>query len=120
MTNGQGKGKELTQQNQIIKGLSANKGIARGVVRIITDPHKYSHFDQGDILVAENINPNYLHLMHKCAAIITDKGGILSLAAIIARELKKPCIIGTKNASKILHDGDEVEVNAERGEIRII
>ena len=62
--------------------------------------------------------PEYLPLMEKAAAFITDAGGVLSHAAIVAREMKKPCIIGTKIATKILKDGDLVEVDAERGTIR--
>lgn len=64
--------------------------------------------------------PEYIHLAKKSAGIITDAGGILSHAAITARELKKPCIIGTKNATQILKDGDLVEVDAENGVVKIL
>ena len=56
----------------------------------------------------------------KAGAIVTDEGGIVSHAAITAREMKKPCIIGTKIATQVLHDGDLVEVDAEKGIVRII
>lgn len=56
----------------------------------------------------------------KAAAIITDEGGLLSHAAIISREFKKPCIIGTKIATKVLKDGQKIEVDANKGIIRII
>jgi pyruvate,water dikinase len=58
--------------------------------------------------------------MNKASAFITDEGGITCHAAIVARELNKPCIIGTKIATKVLKDGDMVEVDAERGVVRII
>jgi pyruvate,water dikinase len=58
--------------------------------------------------------------MKRASAFITDEGGITCHAAIVARELKKPCIIGTKIATQVLKDGDEVEVDAERGIVRII
>ena len=58
--------------------------------------------------------------MKKAAAIITDKGGVLSHAAIVAREMKKPCIIGTKVATEVLHDGDLVEVDADNGIVKIL
>ncbi|MDO8581302.1 MAG: PEP-utilizing enzyme, partial [bacterium] len=62
--------------------------------------------------------PEFLSLMVKAGAIVTDAGGILSHAAITARELKKPCVIGTKIATKVFKDGDRVEVDAERGIIK--
>ncbi|MFA6445786.1 MAG: PEP-utilizing enzyme [Candidatus Paceibacterota bacterium] len=64
--------------------------------------------------------PDFLSLMNKASAFITDEGGITCHAAIVARELNKPCIIGTKIATKVLKDGDMVEVDAERGVVRII
>lgn len=63
---------------------------------------------------------DYLPLVKKCSAIITDAGGILSHAAIIARELSKPCVIGTSNATNIIKDGSTVEVDAVNGVVRIL
>ena len=64
--------------------------------------------------------PNYIAAMEKAAAFVTDEGGILCHAAIIAREMKKPCVIGTKIATQTLKNGDEVEVNANVGMVKII
>ncbi len=64
--------------------------------------------------------PSYLSVMKKAAAFVTDEGGILCHAAIVARELKKPCVTGTKIATKVLKDGDRIEVDADRGIIRIL
>ena len=64
--------------------------------------------------------PEYLPAMEKAAAFVTDEGGILCHAAIVARELKKPCIVGTQYATKIFKDGDLVEVDAEKGVVRKI
>ena len=72
----------------------------------------------GDVLVTNMTTPNYLVAMKKAVAFITDEGGITCHAAIIAREMKKPCIIGTKNATKVLKDGDLVEVDANKGIVR--
>ena len=58
--------------------------------------------------------------MHRAAAFVTDEGGITSHAAIVAREMKKPCVVGTKNATRILGDGDMVEVDADSGIVKII
>lgn len=65
-------------------------------------------------------SPWYLPAMKKATAIVTDEGGITCHAAIVSRELKKPCIIGTKIATKVLKDGDLVEVDANKGIVRII
>jgi pyruvate,water dikinase len=63
-------------------------------------------------------NPDFLPIMEKASAIITDAGGMLCHAAIVARELKKPTIIGTSNATKVLKDGDLVEVDADSGSVK--
>jgi len=64
--------------------------------------------------------PEFVPLMKKAAAIITDEGGITSHAAIISREMNIPCIIGTKIATKIFKDGDLVEVDADKGIVKIL
>ena len=79
-----------------------------------------NNFEIGDVLVSKMTTPMYIPLMQKAVAIITDDGGILSHAAITARELGKPCIVGTKVATQVLHDGDTVVVDAERGVVRIV
>jgi len=103
---------------KIIKGISAYQGKVTGKVKIVHNPNKAEGFNQGDILVAGMTRPDYLPLMKKAAAFITDGGGILCHAAIVARELRKPCVIGTKIATKVLKDGDVVEVDANKGIVR--
>ncbi len=103
-----------------LQGTVAYKGKVQGVVRIIADPKNYKEFNRGDILVTGMTRPEYLQLMEMSGGFITDAGGLLSHAAIVARELKKPCIIGTKIATKVLKDGDMVEVDAERGVVTIL
>ena len=66
------------------------------------------------------IKPDYLSAMKKAVAFVTDEGGITCHAAIVARELNRPCIIGTKIATKVLKDGDEVEVDADNGVVKIL
>ena len=73
---------------------------------------------KGDILVASMTMPQYIPAMEKAAGFITDEGGITCHAAIIARELDVPCIVGTKNATKLLKDGDKVELDAIKGIIK--
>ncbi|MES2135196.1 MAG: PEP/pyruvate-binding domain-containing protein [Patescibacteria group bacterium] len=100
-----------------LKGLSVFKGVVRGHVRVVLDPNE-TDFADGEILVTGMTRPDFLPLMQKAAAFVTDSGGLLSHAAITARELKKPCIVGTNIATKILKNGDMVEVDAGKGVIR--
>lgn len=113
---------ELTDvaEDWSIRWSCAYPGKLQWIVRIIHDPTADNVFHQGDILVTGMTRPEYIHLAKKSAGIITDAGGILSHAAITARELKIPCIIGTKNATQILKDGDIVEVDAENGIVNIL
>ncbi len=105
---------------QQIKGMPAFKGLVRGRVKVVLDPMNPGIFEEGDILVTGMTRPEYLPLMQKSGGFITDAGGLLSHAAIVARELKKPCVIGTEVATKVLKDGDLVEVDAERGIVKIL
>lgn len=101
-------------------GACAYPGTARGIVKRVDDEQEAMKFNQGDIIVSTSTTPKLVAIMKKAAAIITDSGGITSHAAIVARELKVPCIIGTKIATRVLKDGDEVEVDADRGVVKKI
>lgn len=103
-----------------IIGSPAYPGIVRGIVKKIIIKSDINSFKQGNILVAETTYPDHVPAMRKAAAFITDEGGITCHAAITAREFKKPCIVGTKIATQVLHDGDKVEVDADRGIIKVI
>lgn len=108
------------QQTVTIKGFVAEMGKVQGTVRIVNTFHDIKKVLKGEILVANTTHPNYLPAMQKAAAFVTNEGGVISHAAIVARELKKPCIVGTKIATKVLHDGDLVEVDANEGVVRIL
>ena len=73
-----------------------------------------------DILVSISTQPDLVPAMKKAAAFVTDQGGVTSHAAIVAREMRKPCVIATKIATKALHDGDIVEVDADKGLVKVI
>lgn len=109
-----------TTSVQEIKGQVAYSGIVTGRVKIIKSYHDVKRFVAGEVLVAVTTHPNYLPAMHQAVAFVTDEGGIISHAAIVSRELKKPCIVGTKIATKLLRDGDLVEVDANKGVVRKI
>lgn len=101
-------------------GETAFKGLVIGQVKIVHLISELDKINQGDVLVSPMTTPMFVSAMKRAAGIITDEGGILSHAAIIARELKKPCIIGTKIATKVLRDGDLVEVDADKGIVKIL
>ena len=108
-------------------GQVPSKGVARGKVVIapmMTNTIKIKEvialMKRGDILVAESTTPELMSLCNLASAIVTNQGGMLSHAAVVSRELKIPCIIDTKNATEVLKDGDVVEVDANRGEVKII
>jgi len=103
-----------------LKGFSAYKGVVSGRVRLIKNKEDLKSLQDGEILVSHHTSPDYLLAMKKSIAFVTDEGGVTSHAAIIARELKIPCITATVNASSILKTGDEVEVDADNGVVRIL
>jgi phosphohistidine swiveling domain-containing protein len=103
-----------------IKGIVASTGKVKGVVKIVEKVGEISKVEKGEILVARMTRPDYIAGIKKAAAIITDEGGITCHAAIVSREMKIPCIIGAKIATKILKDGDLVEVDANKGIVKIL
>lgn len=110
----------VEKRTEEIKGTVACKGKATGPVKVVLTDADFKNFKEGDILVATWTEPKYTSIMKLAAAIITDEGGLTSHAAIVSRELKIPCVIGTKIATKVLKDGDMIEVDAEKGIVRIL
>jgi phosphohistidine swiveling domain-containing protein len=112
--------KESNFRMKAIRGNKAYRGLVKGVVRIVRGRKDFKKIKKGDILTAVVVMPYFLQVIKKAGAIITNEGGLLSHASIMARELNKPCIIGTKIATQVLRDGDLVEVDAEKGVVRIL
>ncbi len=108
-----------------IKGHVANTGKAKGNAWVISPSvshqlEKARQMKPGDILVAAMTRPQFIEAISKSAAIVTDEGGVTCHAAIVSRELNKPCIIGTHIATKVIKDGDEIEVDTNTGVVKII
>lgn len=105
-----------------VKGIPASLGKATGKVRVVmsSDFTKYNSIEDGEVLVSDTTNPDMTPVMKKVSAIITDMGGVTSHAAIVTRELEIPCIVGTRNATKILKDGMKVEVDAFNGTVKVV
>lgn len=108
---------EQTIESEVteIRGMIACPGKVRGEVVVINQETEFHKMKEGAVLVAAMTRPEYVSLMRKAKAIITDEGGITSHAAVVSRELKIPCIIGTQVATRKLKDGDKVFVNADHG-----
>lgn len=111
---------EIPEDIRELKGSVAYKGRLRGTVRITLTQQDAKRVQKGDILVASMTTTELLSAMKRAGAFVTDEGGVTSHAAIMAREFKKPCIVGTQVATRVLKDGDFVEVDAERGIVTIL
>ena len=111
---------EPSKTKKALTGTPASVGKAQGKVNVVLNVSQILKFQEGNILVAPFTNVNYLPVMRKAKAILTETGGLTSHAAIVARELKKPCIVGIKDLIAVLKDGDMVEVDAGKGIVRVI
>lgn len=109
---------EVISEKNSLKGAVAFKGIVRGKARIVRGVSDIAKVCKGDILVTQMTFPSFISAMHKASAFVTDEGGITCHAAIVAREMRKPCITGTKHATKMFKDGDYIEVDANKGIVR--
>lgn len=103
----------------LLTGQPASKGSATGKVRVVTAKalDAGAAIAAGEVLVCDITTPDYVPLIQKAAAVVTDRGGILSHAAIVCRELGKPCIAGTGNGTKVLKNGQCVTVDARAGSV---
>lgn len=103
----------------LVSGQIGSPGQATGRVHVVNDPADAT-FQPGEILVCRMTTPDYLPLMQRSAAIVTDLGGILSHAAIVARELGKPCLTATRTATTTLKTGQTVTVDADAGVVQLL
>ncbi|MGN6261618.1 MAG: phosphoenolpyruvate synthase [Ralstonia sp.] len=100
---------------KILSGVSIGEAVAAGKVCIIESPRDMERFVDGAILVTKTTDPDWVPVMRRAAAIITDQGGRTSHAAIVSRELGLPAIVGAGNATHLLHDEQEVTVSCAEG-----
>lgn len=103
-----------------LRGTAAFPGKIQGRVRIVRTNADMKEFQDNEIIVSPMTMPSYLPIMKRALAFVTNEGGTLCHAAIVARELKKPCVIGTKHATHVFKDGEIIEVDAEAGLVRKI
>jgi pyruvate,water dikinase len=102
----------------LVSGLGASPGVGVGRVRILRDPSEGDNLHLGEVLVAPMTNPDWVPVMRRAAALVTDGGGMTSHAAIVSRELGLPAIVGARTATTVLHDGQRVTVDGTAGVVR--
>jgi pyruvate,water dikinase len=99
----------------LVSGLGASPGVASGPVRLLERADQGHDFPGGGVLVARMTSPDWVPIMRKAAALVTDGGGMTCHAAIVSRELGVPCVVGTRDATRLLRDGEVVTVDGGRG-----
>ena len=109
--------KSNVKSEVILQGDPASPGMASGPVKILSSPKEIHKVMAGDVLVAEMTNPDYVPAMRKAVAILTERGGRTSHAAIVSRELGIPAVVGAKGAKKLVKDGMVITVNGSTGEV---
>jgi pyruvate,water dikinase len=112
-------GKRGEELKVAVKGLAAGKrGYGVGVAKVVLTPDEATKtMQKGNILVTDMTNPDFVPFMKIASAIVTDKGGITSHAAIVSRELSIPCVVGTENATQVMKTGREYTVDSRNGVI---
>lgn len=111
---------EKIEKTQNINGLGASRGKIKGRVRLLEDASKIDEFKKGEILVTYMTTMEFTPFFRKAAAVITDEGGMSCHAAIVSREFKLPCVVGTQIATRALQTGDFVEVDGGEGIVKVI
>ncbi len=104
-----------TEEEPIVKGIAIGEKIGDGKAHVIKDVENISEFEEGEVLVTKMTDPDWVPIMRKASAIVTDEGGKTAHAAIISRELGIPCIVGSENATEVLETGQEVTVDCTQG-----
>jgi pyruvate,water dikinase len=107
----------LDRREVLAEGLAVGEAIAQGRARILRSPKEMDRFQEGEVLVTETTNPDWEPIMKKAAAIVTERGGRTSHAAIVARELGVPAIVGAAGATRGIPEGEEVTVSCAEGEV---
>jgi len=104
-----------TAKKPILEGIAVGNKIGQGRAEVIKDVSKISQFRKGNVLVTRMTDPDWVPIMKKASAIVTDEGGRACHAAIISRELGIPCVVGTEKATKLLKSGEEITVDCTQG-----
>lgn len=108
---------EKSAGKMLLQGLGASPGRAAGAVRVLNDPAEGARLRAGEVLVAPMTNPDWVPVLRRAAAVVTDSGGMTCHAAIVSRELGVPCVVGARTATTTLRDGQLVTVDGAAGTV---
>jgi pyruvate,water dikinase len=111
---------DVDSEGETVRGLAASAGTYEGTVRRVSGPGDFERIQDGDVLVTETTSPTFNVVLPLLGAVVTDQGGVLSHAAIVAREYEIPCVVGCEDATERLDDGDRVVVDGEDGAVRLL
>ena len=102
-----------------VSGIGASGGIVESVVRVVHDP-AFGDIEPDEVLVCVTTDPSWASVLFLSSALVVDIGGLLSHAAVVAREVGVPCVIGTGNGTRVLRTGDRVRVDGNEGTVEIL
>jgi pyruvate,water dikinase len=111
---------ENKTEAKIVRGLPASPGTYEGRARVVDGPEQFSRIEKGDVLVARLTSPSYNVLLPLLGGVVTDRGGLLSHAAIVAREYGLPAVVGTTDGTRVIPDLARVRVDGATGEVRVL
>jgi pyruvate,water dikinase len=112
--------KQLDETEGRVSGLGASAGVVEGVARHVFDPQEFGKIQPGEIVVCRSTNPAWTPVFSKIAAIVTDQGGTLSHAAVVAREYGIPAVLGTIHATKRIPNGARIRVDGAAGKVEVL
>jgi pyruvate,water dikinase len=111
---------DARHETNLVRGIGASTGVYEGSVRRVTGPSDFDRIVKGDVLVTESTSEAFNILLPLLGAIVTDRGGLLSHAAIVAREYGIPSVVGTREATSLIADGARVIVDGDKGEVTVL
>jgi pyruvate,water dikinase len=111
---------EHKPQPKTLRGLPASPGTYEGRARVVSGPDEFAKIEKGDILVARMTSPSYNVLLPLLGGVVTDRGGLLSHAAIVAREYGLPAVVGTVEGTRVIPDRARVRVDGATGEVQVL
>lgn len=101
----------------LVSGLGASPGSGHGNVRVLRTPDEGQQLQNGEVLVAPMTSPDWVPTIRRASALVTDSGGVTCHAAIVSRELRIPCVVGTRSATRVLRNGELVTVDGSKGRV---
>jgi pyruvate,water dikinase len=111
---------QTENEESVLYGLAASKGVYEGPARRVAGPSEFGRIAKGDVLVTESTSEAFNILLPLLGGIVTDNGGLLSHAAIVAREYGIPGVVGTREATERIADGVRLRVDGDAGEVTVL